>query len=94
MIMTLKHLRRYPPLLDLGLEFKVSMTTVYESVKRVIDILDRKLEYLRCWPRRHRSKILTGPLTGTIGAVDTFPICVPQPKSNEDRKRFYILGKV
>jgi hypothetical protein len=55
-----------------------------------MNILDRKLEYLRRWPSPHRGKILKGPLRGTIGAVDTFPICIPQPKLLEDRKRFFI----
>jgi hypothetical protein len=56
----------------------------------MLNVLDLKLEYLRRWPLAHRSKILKGPLQGTIGAVDTFPICIYQPEAIEDRKRFYI----
>ena len=56
----------------------------------VVKLLDRKLKYLRDWPSQLHSKILSGPLEHTIGAVDTFPICIPQPKSTEERKRYYI----
>jgi hypothetical protein len=63
---------------------------VEKYVSSVMNILDTKLEYLRRWPRQNRSKILTGPLKGTIGAVDTFPVCCPQPKPMEERKRFFI----
>lgn len=90
LLLTLKWLRRYPTTEDLALEFKVSRRSVNTYVKRVLGILDTKLEYLRRWPRQHRSKILAGPLQGAIGAVDTFPICIPQPKSKEDRKRFFV----
>jgi hypothetical protein len=90
LLLTLKWLRRYPVLKDLVNEFKVSERRARSYLNNVLDILDGKLEYLRHWPRQHRSKILTGQLRDTIGAVDTFPICIPQPKSKDDRKRYYI----
>jgi len=90
LLLTLKWLRRYPAGKDLALEFGVSEQRIFEYVAYVLEILDPKLEYQRRWPRQHRSKILTGELQNTIGAVDTFPICIPQPKSLEDRKRYYI----
>ena len=90
LLLALKWMRRYPAAEDLALEFGVSRRSVDRYVAHVLAILDTKLQYLRRWPRQHRSKILTGPLKGAIGAVDTFPICIPQPESKEDRKRFYI----
>lgn len=90
LFLTLKWLRRYPPLEDLALDFKVSEPSVRNYTKHVLGILDHQLQPLRSWPRQHRSQILIGPLKGTVGAVDTFPICIPQPKTLEGRKRYYI----
>lgn len=90
LLLTLKWLRRYPTSQDLALQFGVARTSIGPDVARVLDILDPKLAYLRSWPIPLHRKIHTGPLKGTIGAVDTFPICIPQPESLEDRKRFYI----
>jgi hypothetical protein len=90
LLLTLKWLRRYPAREDLAQEFHISQPIIVKCVNNMLDILDSKLEYLRRWPLEHRSKILKGPLRGTIGAVDTFPICIHQPESTEDRKRFYI----
>jgi hypothetical protein len=90
LILTLKWLRRYPATEDLAQEFNVSQRKVVKYVNNMLDVLDLKLEYLRRWPLEHRSKILKGPLQGTIGAVDTFPICIYQPECTDDRKRFYI----
>lgn len=90
LLLTLKWLRRYPVLEDLAVEFNVSRRRALEYQRDVLDVLDSKLEYLRRWPLVHRSKILTGPLQGTVGAVDTFPVCIPQPESTEDRKQFFI----
>jgi len=90
LLLTLKWLRRYPASEDLALEFKVSRWSVSRYVEHVLGILDTKLEYLRRWPRQHRSKILQGALKDVIGAVDTFPICIRQPEAKEERKRFFI----
>jgi len=69
LLLTFKWLRRYPPFQDLAHEFKLSRKGVEKYVSSVMNILDTKLEYLRRWPRQNRSKILTGPLKGTIGAA-------------------------
>lgn len=53
-------------------------------------VLDTELGLFRSWPSQHRSKIQKGPLQGTIGAVDTFPICTHQPAAKEDRKKYFI----
>jgi hypothetical protein len=90
LLLTLKWLRRYPPWADLANEFHSSRRSVIRSVASVVELLERKLEYLREWPVRIRSKIIDGPLKDTIGAVDTFPICIPQPKPTEERKKYYI----
>jgi len=90
LLLTLKWLRRYPTTQDLALEFEVAVGSIFNYVARILSILDPRLAYLRSWPSNFRSKILAGPLKDTIGAVDTFPICIKQPKSLEDRKRFYI----
>jgi hypothetical protein len=90
LVLALKWLRRYPTLEDLASEFGVARSSVDRYVQYVLAILDSQLDYMRSWPRQLRSKLLKGPLKDAIGAVDTFPICIPQPKSTEDRKRFYI----
>lgn len=90
LFLTLKWLRRYPASEDLAQEFKISQQAVIRYVNSILDVLDLRLESLRRWPHLHRSKILKGPLQGTIGAVDTFPVCIYQPESKEDRKKYYI----
>lgn len=90
LLLTLKWLRRYPVTEDLAQEFKISQQAAVKYVNNILEVLDSRLEYLRRWPLEHRSKILKGPLQGAIGAVDTFPICVYQPKVIADRKRYYI----
>lgn len=90
LLLTLKFLRRYPASEDLAQEFNISQRLVLGYVHKMLDVLDSRLEYLRRWPLEHRSKILKGPLQGTICAIDTFPLCIYQPKSTDDRKRYYI----
>ena len=90
LLLTLKWLRKYPTAQDLAFEFGVTPRSIRSNVACVLDILDPRLEYLRRWPSTFRSKVLTGPLKDTIGAIDTFPICIPQPEFSQDRKRFYI----
>lgn len=90
LVLTLKWLRRYPTVRDLALEFKITKSSVGRTLEHVLKILDTNLKYLRDWPANYRSKLLKEPLKDTIGAVDTFPICIEQPKSLADRKKFYI----
>jgi len=91
LLLTLKWLRRYPATEDLAQDFKVSRSGVVGYIQRVLNILDSNLQNLRNWPRRYRSKITSGDLIGAVGAVDTFPICIPQPKLYDDRKRYYVF---
>jgi hypothetical protein len=90
LLLTLKWLRRYPTIHDLAIEFLTTQRRIARYVEKVLEVLVNALEYMRSWPSRYGTKIQKGPLKGTVGAVDTFPICIQQPKAKEDRKRHFI----
>lgn len=92
LLLTLKWLWRYPPERLLAIEFAVTKVTTRRLIRSVIAILDQSLEYLRRWKPLGRQRIKEGELRNSVGAIDSFPICIPQPPADE-RKDYYVFKR-
>jgi hypothetical protein len=85
-LLALYWLYRYPVYDLLADEFGISEQTA------ILRILDDRLGYLLEYESLRRRRIKEGPFADSVGAVDTFPLSIPEPPRNE-RKLFYVYGK-
>lgn len=92
LLLTLKWLWRYPPIELLAEEFEIANGTARNLISRVLEILDKQLEYLRKWQPLGRQRIKEGEFKNSVGSIDTFPICILQPPAGE-RKQYYIYKR-
>jgi hypothetical protein len=91
-LLALTWLWRYPPFEELAQEFNVTKPTVMHLIRSVLEIFDKQLQYLRKWRPMGRQRIKDGELKDSVGAIDTFPICIEQPPADE-RKQYYIYKR-
>lgn len=92
LLLTLKWLRWYPTTRALALEFDIAKGAVPNLIGGVLAILNRALAYLLKPGSLGRTRLRKGELKDTIMAVDTFPVCIPQPPK-EERKKYFLYKK-
>jgi hypothetical protein len=93
LLLCFKWLWRYPPYELLAYDFGVGERTVAHLIRNVLETVDESLGYLLQWKSLTRSRIKKGDFKDCIGAVDSFPVCIPQPTETEERKQFFLYKK-
>lgn len=93
LLLTLNWLWRYYPVRLLALNFSISRGSVQNYISMVLIVLDDALLEYRKWNSSCPSGFSLFNHSNIIGLVDSFPICIPRPQSDEERKRFFIFKK-